>query len=106
MYVIVTMYFTTFEVLSCIETLVGHVMCLKGLIAATFESSEPLHLLRLNGRVGKSTKSLIDGFITLSSYRNFSMVYMLYMCVNVLMSLGIFKSTSWKSWPCCSRKVF
>ena len=46
-YVIVTVYFT-----ECIETLVGHFMCLKGLIAATFESSEPLHLLRLNGRVG------------------------------------------------------
>ena len=27
-------------------------MFLKGLIAAAFESSEPLHLLRLNGRVG------------------------------------------------------
>ena len=27
-------------------------MCLKGLIAAAFESSEPLLLLRLNGRVG------------------------------------------------------
>ena len=27
-------------------------MCLIGLIAATFESSEPLYLLRLNGRVG------------------------------------------------------
>ena len=39
-------------VLSCIETLVGHVMYLKGLIATSFESSEPLHLLRPNGRVG------------------------------------------------------
>ena len=27
-------------------------MCLKGLITATFESSELLYLLRLNGRVG------------------------------------------------------
>ena len=27
-------------------------MCLKGLIAAAFDSSEPLLLLRLNGRVG------------------------------------------------------
>ena len=27
-------------------------MCLKRLIAAAFESSEPLHLLGLNGRVG------------------------------------------------------
>ena len=42
-------------------------MCLKlkGLIAVAFESSEPLHLLRLNGRVGaipthrESTDSLI-----------------------------------------------
>ena len=42
----------TLRVLSCIETLVGHVMCLKGLIAAAFESSEPLPLLRLNGHVG------------------------------------------------------
>ena len=40
------------RVLSCIETLVGHVMFLKGFIAAAFESSEPLYLLRLNGRVG------------------------------------------------------
>ena len=38
--------------LSCLETLVGHVILLKGLIAAAFKSSEPLHLLRLNGRVG------------------------------------------------------
>ena len=37
--------------LSCLETLVGHVMFLKGLIAAVLESSEPLHLLRLNGCV-------------------------------------------------------
>ena len=29
------------------ETLIGRVMCLKGLIAAAFESSEPLYLLRL-----------------------------------------------------------
>ena len=27
-------------------------MCLKGLIAAAFDSSDPLLLLRLNGRVG------------------------------------------------------
>ena len=40
------------RVLSCIETLVGHVMFLKGLIAAAFESSELLYLLRLNGCVG------------------------------------------------------
>ena len=40
-------------------------MCLKGLIGAVFESSEPLHLLRLNGRVQpslhrESTDSLIS----------------------------------------------
>ena len=40
------------RVLSCIETLISHVMCLKGLIAARFGSSEPLHLLRVNRRVG------------------------------------------------------
>ena len=40
------------RVLSRIETLVGRVMCLTGLIAAAFESSEPLHLLGLNGHVG------------------------------------------------------
>ena len=45
------------RVLSCIETLVGHVMFLKGLIAATFESSEPSHLLRLN-LMGVSAPSL------------------------------------------------
>ena len=39
------------RVLLCLETLVGHVMYLKGLRAAVFESSDPLHLLRLNGRV-------------------------------------------------------
>ena len=32
--------------LSCLE---AHVMCLKGLIAAVFEISEPLHLLCLMG---------------------------------------------------------
>ena len=32
-------------VLSCIETLVGHVMFLKGLIAVAFESSELLQWL-------------------------------------------------------------
>ena len=44
-YIIVAVYFTTFE---CIETLVGHVMCLKELIAAAFESCELLRLLGLN----------------------------------------------------------
>ena len=38
--------------LSCLETLVGHVIVLKGLIAAAFKSSELLYLLRLNGHVG------------------------------------------------------
>ena len=37
------------RVLSCIETLVVHVRCLKGLIAAAFDSSEPLLLLGLMG---------------------------------------------------------
>ena len=40
------------RVLSCIETLIGHVMCLKELIAAAFKSSESLRLLKLNGHVG------------------------------------------------------
>ena len=31
------------------EVLIGHVMCLKVLMAAEFESSELLHLLRLMG---------------------------------------------------------
>ena len=41
-------------------------MCLKGFIAAAFESSEPLHLLRLNGRVG----AILDGIykLDLSNY--------------------------------------
>ena len=47
--------------LSCLE---GHVMCLKGLIAAVFEMSEPLHLLCLMGMSApslhrESTDSLI-----------------------------------------------
>ena len=46
------MYFTTFESVSHIKTLVGHVMCLKGLIGAAFKSSELLHLLIINGHVG------------------------------------------------------
>ena len=45
-------YFTTFESVSCLETLVGIVICLKELIAARFKSSEPLQLLRPNGCVG------------------------------------------------------
>ena len=46
------MYFIL-RVLSCLETRRPWLrMFLKGLIAAAFESSEPLHLLRLNGRVG------------------------------------------------------
>ena len=52
--------------LSCLETLVGHVIFLKGLIAAAFESSEPLYLLGLKIDVSapslhrESTDSLID----------------------------------------------
>ena len=38
-------------VLVSLISLVGHVICLKGLLAAAFESSEQLHLLGLNGRV-------------------------------------------------------
>ena len=34
------------RVLLCTETLIGHVMCLKGLIGATFESSELLYLFK------------------------------------------------------------
>ena len=41
-YVIVDVYFTTFK--SVIVSLVGHVIFLKGLIATTFKSSDPLHL--------------------------------------------------------------
>ena len=49
-YITVTVYLTTFEsLIVCIKTLVGPVMCLKGLIIAAFKSSEPLHLLRLMG---------------------------------------------------------
>ena len=48
-HIIVAMHFTTFEGLI---VLVGHVMFLKGLIAAVLESSESLHFVRLNGRVG------------------------------------------------------
>ena len=44
-------------------------MFLKGLIAAGFKSSEPLHLLRLNGRVERhpyiSTDSLFTAKFTL-----------------------------------------
>ena len=47
-YVIVAVYL---RVLSCIETLVGHVMYLKEPIAAAFESSEPLRLLRHVGAI-------------------------------------------------------
>ena len=52
-HIIVAMYFTTFEGLIVYRNTLGHVMFLKGLIAAALESSEPLHFLRLiNGRVG------------------------------------------------------
>ena len=61
-YITVTVYLSPLRVLSCIEA--GHVMCLKGLTAAVFESSEPLHLLRLMGVLApslhrESTDSLI-----------------------------------------------
>ena len=49
---VVTVYLPPLRVLSYLETLVGHVMCQKGLIAVAFESYESLHLLRLNGCVG------------------------------------------------------
>ena len=39
------------RVLSCLETLVDYAMLPKGLIAAAFESSEPLHLLRHVGAI-------------------------------------------------------
>ena len=47
------------------NTAAGHVMCLKGLIAARFRSPELLHLLRLSGCVStipsyiESTNSLM-----------------------------------------------
>ena len=47
LYVIVAVYFTYFESFTVYKTLVGHVMCLKGLITVPFESSEQIHLLRL-----------------------------------------------------------
>ena len=40
------------RVLKCIEALAEHVACLKRLKTSAFGSSEPLLLLRLNGRVG------------------------------------------------------
>ena len=48
-----SVFYENLRVLLRIETLVGHVMCLTGLIhvAAAVESSEPLHLLGLNRRV-------------------------------------------------------
>ena len=39
-------------VLLRIKTLVGHVMCLKRAITASFERSEPFHFVKANGRVG------------------------------------------------------
>ena len=44
--------------LSCLQTLIGHVMFLNGLISAGLKSSDPLHLLRLNGHVGLSDKGI------------------------------------------------
>ena len=52
MYVIVTVYFTTFESLIVYRNTRRPCYVSKGLMAAMFESSEPLHLLRLHGRVG------------------------------------------------------
>ena len=40
------------RVLSCIETLVEQVVCLKRLVTTVFKSSELLYLLGLNERVG------------------------------------------------------
>ena len=48
----VAVYFRTLRVLKCIEALAEHVACLKRLKTSAFGSSEPLLLLRLNGRVG------------------------------------------------------
>ena len=62
-YVIIDVYFSTFESVIVSRTLVGQVTFLKGLIAATFESSEPLHLLRcvssIPSYIRESTDSLI-----------------------------------------------
>ena len=59
-------YFTTFESLIVYRTLVGHIMCLKWLVAATFESSGPLHLLKLGMSMPslhrESTDSLVPHF--------------------------------------------
>ena len=47
-------------------------MCLKGLIAAAFDSSEPLLLLRLNGRVG--------AIPTYRVYRLYDIYIYMYIC--------------------------
>ena len=47
-----SMYFTTFESLIVYRNTCRPCLYLKGLIATSFESSEMLHLLTLNGRVG------------------------------------------------------
>ena len=51
-YVIVVVYFTTIESLIVYKNTRRPCYLSKRLIAAAFESSEPLLLLRLNGRVG------------------------------------------------------
>lgn len=47
------------------ETLVEYVMCLKGLMAATFESSEPLHFVKANGCVSTSLHRIYRLSVTL-----------------------------------------
>ena len=49
---------------------------IKGLIAAAFESSEPLHLLRLNGHVG----AILQRVYRLSDYN-----YIIYVTVQVIL---------------------
>ena len=51
-HIIVAMYFTTFEGLIVYRNTRRPCYVSKRLIAAALESSEPLHFLRLNGRVG------------------------------------------------------
>ena len=52
MYVIAALYFTTFESVVVYRNTPRPHYDTKGFIAAAFESSDPLHLLRLNGHVG------------------------------------------------------
>ena len=83
MYVIVAVYFT--RVLSCLETLIGNVIFLKGLIAAEFESSELLYMVRLNGCVGT-----IDPYIESTNFSDrMKMLYDLLHSVKFLALRGI-----------------